>query len=49
MELTYFLGVGEDAVEWWAWEMTPIPTGFPSAKQYAAGLWFFWKSRGQLS
>lgn len=40
-----FVGVPDRKLQWWAWEMTPIPMGFPSWRQYLKGVRFFWKTR----
>lgn len=39
--LAHLLGTPSRRFEWWAWEMTPMPMGFPSWRQYAEGLRFF--------
>jgi hypothetical protein len=39
--LTHLFGVRNDLVDHWAWEMTPIPMGFPSWRQYLAGVRLF--------
>lgn len=44
--LTHFIGIRRKALDLWMWEMTPLPMGFPSIKQYWQGLVFFWHARG---
>ena len=36
---TQFMGAREAVIEFWAWEKTPIPMGFPTWTQYAEGVW----------
>jgi hypothetical protein len=34
--------LGDEKVKkFWCWELTPIPCGFPSWKQYVEGFWLF--------
>lgn len=38
---THFLGVSGKKFDVWAWNMTPIPMGFPTFRQYLEGFIFF--------